>query len=1050
MKLLNDGWLFAKGEPEGFAPVEIPHDWVIGDPHHFYTSDVGWYKRQLDMSSLEAGQRVFLRFDGVYMDSTLFVNDRLVGTWKYGYTTFSFEITDFLNPGGDNTLLLKVNYQTPNSRWYSGAGIYRDVFLIVKNPCYFIQDGIYITTAFRDGWWRYEVDAEVETGGKPYSLRHTLLDAGEEIIPWDVENPKLYTLRSSLIVEGEVTDTQETRFGFRQTAFSPEEGFFLNGRSLKIKGVCMHHDLGALGARVYKDAIVRQLLILREMGVNAIRTAHNPPASIFMDLADEMGFLVMSEILDMWRLPKNAYDYARFFDEWIEKDVASWVRRDRNHPSLILWSVGNEIYDTHQDAEAGMKTLGLLMALVHKHDPKEHAPATLSSNYMNWENTQRCVELIKVVGYNYAEYLYDTHHSAHPDWVIFGGETCSTTQSRGVYHFPLSQSMLADDDLQCSALGNTSTSWGAKSVEACIQAEIDAPYSLGQFVWSGFDYLGEPTPYHTKNAYLGHVDTAGFPKDSYYLFQAAWTDPKDAPMVHLYPYWDFSPGQPIDVRACTNAPKVALFLDGERIGEQVLAGKFIADWQVPYRPGMLEAVAYDEEGREVARDVRHSFGDAVSLLTKAERVGELIFVTITALDADGHPVENANRRVNVMVEGGKRLWLDNGDATDYEPYQSNSRRLFSGKLLAIVQAWPGIEPSIHVYLDETDIPIRKIALSESNNIVSAQIFPPNATYGDISWRLADAAGIDSPLADFAATPDGRSVTIVPKGDGTVYARCSAANGREHAALISLWPIRISGMGKAVLDPYAFIAGGLYNASNVALTNGNERGVATLRDGESHVGYEGLDFGAYGSDELTLPLFPLEKEPFTFEVWEGMPLSGGVKLCDLYYDQGSTWNTYQEITYRLPKRFRGVTTLCFVFRQKVHIKGFQFKKVEKAFQRLNATECDAAYGDSFAANGTAIEHIGNNVTLVYEGMNFGAEGTDRVALCWRSNQPKNSIQILFADDQGESREMVEVAANPEYTYAIFPLSMPMTGKKTVSLLFLPGCSLDLAWIEFIRR
>ncbi len=1051
MKLLNDGWLFAKGEAQKFAPVDIPHDWLICDPHHFYTSGIGWYKRPLVLPSLQVGQRVFLRFDGVYMDSTLFVNDRTVGSWKYGYTAFAHDITDFLIPGGTNTLLLKVDYKAPSARWYTGAGIYRDVFLIIKNPCHFIQDGIYITTAFRDGQWQYEVDAEVETYGEPYTLRHTLLDVGEgeEIVPWDVENPRLYTLRSELIVGGEVTDTQKTRFGFRMTAFSPDDGFMLNGRPLKIKGVCLHHDLGGLGARVHRDAIVRQLNIFRKMGVNAIRTAHNPPASVFMDLADEMGFLVMSEILDMWRLPKNTYDYARFFDEWVERDIAAWIRRDRNHPSVILWSLGNEIYDTHHDAREGMKTLRYLMEQAHRHDPKGHAPVTLSSNYMHWENTQRCVDLIKVIGYNYAEYLYDAHHKAHPDWVIFGGETCSTTQSRGVYHFPLAKSMLADDDLQCSALGNTSTSWGAKSVEACIQAEIDAPYSLGQFVWAGQDYLGEPTPYHTKNAYLGHVDTAGFPKDSYYLFQAAWTDPKKAPMVRLYPYWDFSPGQPIDVRACTNAPKVALFLNGEPMGEKALEGGFVADWQIPYRPGTLEAVAYDESGREVARAVQRSFGDAVSLHMEEERVGELIFVTITARDQEGYPVENANRRVNVAVEGGKLLCLDNGDATDYQPYQADSRRLFSGKLLAVVQAIPDITPVIRASLDEADIPIRKIQLSQAGSGVHAQLFPPNATFGDLTWRLADAGGIDSPLADFTVAEDGRSVTILPKGDGTVYVRCAAKNGADHGALISLWPIRIAGKGKASLDPYTFIAGGLYSASNVELTNGNDRGVATLRDGESHVGFEGLDFGDYGSDAFLLPLFPLLKEPFTFEVWEGMPLSGGVKLCDLVYDKGSVWNTYQETTYRLPKRLCGVATLCFVFRQKVHIKGFQFIRLEKAFQRLHAAECDAVYGDSLTVNGTAIERIGNNVTLVYRNMDFGTEGASRVVLCWRSAQPKNSIQLLFADDHGERREMVEVRASEGYTHAAFSLSIAATGKKTVSLLFLPGCNLDLAWIEFIR-
>lgn len=1031
-----------------FVPVQLPHDWLISDTSNFYESGTGWYRRKLDASFLTEGQRLFLSFDGVYMDSTLFVNGRQAGEWKYGYTAFEHDITDFIRRDRPNTLLLRVNYTAPGSRWYTGAGIYRDVFLKVRNACHFVPDGIYITTCKRDNRWHYEVDAEVETGGRPYELRHTLMEAEDKITAWDLEQPRLYTLRSELIVDGAVADTEHTRFGFRTVGFTSDKGFYLNGRRLKLNGVCLHHDLGALGAAVHPDAIRRQLTLLREMGVNAVRTAHNPPAKVFMDLADEMGFLVVSEILDMWRRPKNTYDYARFFDEWIERDAASWIRRDRNHPSVILWSVGNEIPDTHLDAEDGIQTLRRMLALVKKHDPKGHAPATLCSNYMPWENTQRCADIVKIVGYNYAEPLYEPHHAEHPDWIIYGSETCSTVQSRGVYHFPLGKSILSDDDLQCSALGNSSTSWGAKSVEDCILADRHIPFSLGQFIWAGQDYIGEPTPYHTKSSYLGHIDTAGFPKDSYYLFQAAWTDYKKTPMVHLFPYWDFSPGQDVDVRVCSNAPRVELFLNDESLGTKELDGRFVADYRVSYRPGALRAVAYDELGTVIAEEWRRSFGDVERLRLHSEIYGQLVFVTITAADREGNPVENANCRIRVSVEDGTLLGLDNGDATDYDQYKTDSRRLFSGKLLAIVKSQEGKALRVTAALDDNDIPIRKIELTARGYTVTARVYPQNATYGDLHWRLTDAGGIDSPLAGLEVAGDGKSATVIPRGDGEVYVRCAAKNGRGHVALISQLTLTITGMGRVLMDPYAFVSGGLYDWSNAELTNGNERGVATLRDGESQVGFKYLDFGDYGSDELTLSLFPLDKDPFAFEIWEGMPVEDGSRLCTVIYDKGSVWNTYREVTYTLPRRLRGVTGLCLVFRQKVHIKGFRFKKYQKAFQRLSVTECDGIYGDSFTVMDNTVENIGNNVSILFENMDFGSTGAGSVALSWRSDIPRNSIQIVFEHEEEKIRKKVEIYRAEDYTSAVFPLDGRIFGKGTVSLIFLPGCKLDLAWIQFM--
>ena len=1047
--LLNDGWEFAL-DGSDFAPVALPHDWLIHDTENLYKNGIGRYRRYLNTDSLQSGQRLFINFDGVYMYSTFYVNEKKAGEWKYGYTAFEFEITDYLAPNGENTLLMEVNHQSPNSRWYSGAGIYRDVSLKVKNACHFITDGIYVTTAKKDGNWSYTATAEVETGGKAYELRHSLYETGsprpiengsDKIKTWDINSPQLYTLVSELIVDGAVCDTVQTRFGFREIAFDTKLGFSLNGRRMKLYGACMHHDLGALGSAMDKDALRRQFDLLRGMGVNAIRTSHNPPARVFMELADEMGFLIMSELLDMWELPKTTYDYARFFGEWVERDLASWVRRDRNCPSVIMWSVGNEIYDTHVSAERGGTLLKMLSDLVKTHDPNGHAPVTFSSNYMEWENTQKCVDIIKLIGYNYAERLYNDHHQAHPDWIIYGGEVASHVQSRGVYRFPLRQSVLADDDLQCSSLGNCNTSWGAQSAEICALADEQHPFSLGLFIWTGMDYIGEPTPYHTKNSYFGQIDTAGFFKDSYHVYKAAWTK---EPMVHLFPYWDYSPGQIIDVRAATNAHAAELFFEGQSLGRVELGERYIADWSVTYKPGELTVLAYDEAGAVVAKDSRRSFGDTATLKLDTEVYGKLHFVTISAEDTAGNAVENAADRIHVRVTDGELLGLDNGDSSDFEQYKCDNRRLFNGKLLAIVRRTGDKAPTVEAQIDKSDVAIRKIEITLDDLTATAKIFPENATYDDLEWRLTDAAGIDSLLGTLDVAADARSAQIIPKGDGEMWLRCAARNGREHVVLISQLSLTVSGYGKPLIDPYTFVTGGLANRSNVELANGNERGIVSGREGESHVGYADLDFGSFGSDELNVPLFPLSHDPFNFEVWEGMPGEPGARRLTTYiYDLGQIWNTYQDVHVKLPRRLKGVTTLCFVFYNKVHIKGFVFERKEKAFARLYAAENDGISGDTFSIKEQAVEGIGNNVSIIFRDMDFGEKGADSVCLCTRSAQAINSVQLLI-DGQ---REMLEIAGTAAYSATTHALGERVYGKKTVTLIFLPGTDIDLEWISF---
>ena len=1128
--MFNDGWRFIK-RPLGSdyagltglspEPVEIPHDWLIGDARNLYESGEGWYCKSFERP---AGEVISLRFEGVYMDCTIYINGASAFEWKYGYTTFEFDCTPFLRPG-INEAVVQVRHEAPNSRWYSGAGIYRNVWLRVSEKDRFLPDGIYITPVKKaEGIWELQADCEILTRETGAEIRHTLLApdgtaAGgmrggteqsmmvENPRVWDVvdalggPSPALYTLRSGLYVNGTLTDEEETRFGFREAAFHPEKGFILNGRPVKLRGVCLHHDLGCLGAAVNRTAIRRQLALMQEMGANAIRTAHNMPAVELMELADEMGLLVCSEAYDMWERSKTSFDNARFFNEWAPRDVAAWVRRDRNHPSLILWSIGNEIYDTHA-GERGQELTRWLQSLVHRDDPKSHAAVTIGSNYMPWENARKCADIVKVAGYNYAERYYEEHHRRHPDWVLYGSETCSTVQSRGIYHFPLSQPILVDDDEQCSSLGNSTTSWGAKNTEACICSDRDASFSAGQFIWTGIDYIGEPTPYFTKNSYFGQADTAGFPKDAFYVWQSVWTDYRSRPMVHIFPYWDFSEGQEIDVRVCSNAPRVELFFNGVSQGtfdiDHRHGTKLVGDWQIPYQNGELLALAYDENGNTVAQDVRRSFGDGARLRLEPDKTAlqadgrDLIFLTVSVLDGQDRPVENACNRVHVSVSGAGRLvGLDNGDSTDRDSYKGTGRRLFSGKLLAVVASTyetgdihvtvtsPGLETAEltlaaqagfppegvsdtlarnHPSTEAEEIPIRKLelvcsgetALGPENRTVTvkARILPQNSTYRDIRWRVTTRAGIDSYIA--ALKTGGDSAELTALGDGEVWLRCMADNGDDKPHIISQLRFTAEGLGEAFLNPYQFISAGLYTHSDAELTNGNERGIATPREGSCYVGFGNVDFGDFGSDTLTLPIFAMEPEPFELDIWEGIPGEvGSQKLCTVPYTKGSVWDTYLPETYVLPRRLRGVKTLCFgVHGRKIQIKGFVFQKPQKAYAQLGAKDYTALYGDSFTVTEKAVEKIGNNVTLRFEGMDFGEGGFSGLRICGRTPLEGNTIHIRIAREGEETVQLVEFPHVEEYTVKEFPLK-GSGGACQVEFVFLPGSQFDFQWFQFIE-
>lgn len=1216
-RLFNGGWSFWCGEPDldvseagkhltEFQKVDLPHDWLIADAKNLYRDGCGFYRKIFSMQPKE-NKRYSLIFEGVYMDTTIWVNEQQAGEWKYGYSTFEIDLTPFVK-AGENEILVSVNFRSPNSRWYSGAGIYRDVWFKETTKTYIRENGVYIHTEACGEKEGKEPDfllyADTEIVGDAWDeVRHTLyakreappeielpfelllgdeMELVEEASPeetyagseradfclsetiifhntnkntniyrvksprcWDVEHPHLYILKTELWKDGEIIQEEYSQIGFRSIAFDPEQGFLLNGRKVKLNGVCEHHDLSALGAAFHRAAMARKFRILKEMGVNALRGTHNMTAPAVVELADQMGILMISEAFDMWERSKTTYDYARFFKEWSERDVESWVMRDRNHPCIIMFSIGNEIYDTHVDAH-GREITVRLRDLVKKYDYRRNAGITIGSNYMPWENAQLCADEVKLAGYNYGEKYYEEHHKAHPDWVIYGSETSSIVQSRGIYHFPLRASILTEDDEQCSSLGNSPTSWGAKSMERCVCEDRDMDFSMGQFLWTGFDYIGEPTPYHTKNSYFGQVDTAGFPKDAYYVWQSAWTDYRKAPMIHIFPYWDFNEGQNIDIRVCSNAPFVELFCNGKSCGRQQLTHEkgsghhIIADYSLPYEKGVLYAVAYDEEGNVTARETKASFGNSAEIVLRASGRAavangrDLFFVEIGTWDENENVVENAVDRVTVQVEGaGHLVGLDNGDSTDEDSYKGNNRRLFSGKLLAIIETGtiPGAvrirvsgkglksaelvceaveidqmltfmkgEKAQRIYhnfwqdlceetyapgpteliedheerqrerqedeqkqsqkerLDEKqeEIPVRKITLCSPMGqklskeqpylTVEAEVEPKEATDRQLMFRVVDEHGVDSNLVKLLV--QGHTAQLHAMGDGSFYLRCMSRSGTDRIRVISQLEFTVEGMGQAYRNPYELISGSLYTSYQGEVSNGNERGIATARDGETVVTFGNIDFGPVGSDEITMPIFALTSEEYPIRIYEGVPGEEGCQLlADVVYQKPSIWNTYQEETYSLAKRVTGINTISVAVHQKIHLKGFVFKKLQKAWLSLNAAEADSVYGDTFTKEERAITGIGNNVTITYTEMDFGEEGTAGIRICGRAPESSNSLHIRFLQGEEESKQLVEFPMCGEYIEKEFSLT-PVKGKWDVSFVFLPGSCFDLQSVQFL--
>lgn len=1107
--LLNDGWRFAKTKNDApvpdcctYEPVALPHDWLIAQENDLYENSDGWYIRTLHIENTRDEKRRLLRFDGVYMNCDVLVNGLPVCTHRYGYTSFDADMTHSLRCG-ENEILVHVRHTSPNSRWYTGAGIYRDVTYMELPICHIAPDGIYVHTEQREHGWIIYVETEIvgERGNLP--LVHRLMDAQGQCIAegetelhvaaphlWNCADPYVYTLETSF--NGEIL---RQNVGFRTLRFDPDEGLFVNGENVKLHGVCLHHDLGALGAAFHEKAARRQLTVMKEMGVNALRTAHNPPARQVMDLCDEMGILVVSEAFDMWERPKNPFDYARFFTECEAADVASWVRRDRNHPCLLMWSIGNEILDTHIDAR-GQELTRMLAAQVREHDPFGNGAITLGLNYLPWENAQKCVDIIKNGGYNYAEKLYESHHKKYPDWVIYGSETGSLVQSRGVYHFPADTPILSEADLQCSALGNSLTSWGTRDIRKMIVDDLANPYSMGQFLWSGIDYIGEPTPYHTRSSFFGFADTAVFPKDLYYLFRSAW---QEELVLHIGVHWDWNVGQLIDVNVMTNASECELLVNERSLGRKRVSFKDAAlalpRWRVPFEKGEITARAYGADGRCVGEVTRRTPSSCCRLVMRtqdSQLLGDgydMTFLTVSAEDQQGNPVPNACDRVKIAVRGpGVLMGLDNGDSTDQDGYKTDARRLFSGKLLAMVGALhapqggvitveasaPGLEAATLTLCvlpaekkegtarmadcrrDDTLQPIhvRRIELSALSSTqlgpgqreatFAFQLLPQDAMPQDIIWEVTNASGIDSTCARLSV--EGNQVRVLALGDGVVYLRALCQNGYPHPRILSQMEMTITGFGTPNLDPYGFVSGGLYDLSSGEISPGNDKGIAFGRDGRSMVGFTHVDFGMDGSDEMTLPIFALDGNLYELDMYLGNPDEGAPLFARLPYQKASRWNVYQPETYKLHRRIIGIQTICFVMHKKIHLKGFSFTRQSRAFMPLCAAQADTIYGDSFTRSGSAITDIGNNVSLVFERMDFDCCKKVTLFLCGATPHAKNPITIRIQNMDGE--QITEIAEFTENGGAQqrFSIAVP-GGMCTVTFLFLPGSRFDFEGFIF---
>jgi beta-galactosidase len=780
----NADWRFAKGDPAGGADsaaqpgfddgrwrqLGLPHDWGIEGPFtQAYPGEtaklpwwgVGWYRKHFSLPTGDAARRVYLDVDGAMSHANVWINGRNVGGWPYGYASWRVDLTPYVKPGADNVVAIRLDNPPDSSRWYPGGGIYRNVWLVKTAQLHVAQYGTSVTTPgvtpqkatvdVQVTLDNHGDEAEAQVDTELYALDAagvrngpavartaasalTKLQKGRQVLVaqslavqqprlWSPASPQRYLAVTTVRSKGQVVDVVETPFGIRTIAFDAQQGFLLNGQRLQIQGVCQHHDLGALGTALNVRALERQLEILHEMGVNAIRTSHNPPAPELLDLADRMGFVVVAEAFDAWQARKKPNDYNLLFEAWHEKDLRAMIRRDRNHPSVIAWSIGNEIPE--QTRAEGWKLSAHLAGIARSEDRTRPVTAAFNhvvSGYNGFETT------VDVFGYNYKPGEYAKLHAHAPHLPLIGSETASTVSSRGEYFFPVSDDKSRGQaNFQVSSYDLSAPPW-AWTPDREFAGLDDNPFVAGEFVWTGFDYLGEPTPYNqdatnllnftdpaqqarmaaqmntmkkievpSRSSYFGIVDLAGFKKDRFYLYQARWRP--ELPMAHLLPHWNWPErvGQVTPVHLYTSGDEAELFLNGKSLGRKKRGPRdYRLRWDdVVYQPGLLRAVAY-RNGKPWAEDTVRTTGGAARLALAPDRATlradgqDLVFVTVRIADRDGLTVPRSHNRVSFSITGpGEIIATDNGDATSFEPFQSKERKAFNGLALAIVRTLPG-------------------------------------------------------------------------------------------------------------------------------------------------------------------------------------------------------------------------------------------------------------------------------------------------------------------------------------------------------------------------
>ncbi len=754
--------------------LNLPHDWGIEGPFkQEYPGEtaklpwwgVAWYRKHLELPAADAGRKIFLDVDGAMSYASVWVNGQFAGGWPYGYASWRVELTPFLKFGSDNVIAIRLDNPKQSSRWYPGGGIYRNVWLVKTAPVRVAHWGTAVTTpevSEKSATVKIKVavdnssatDAAVTVKNEIFELT-TAGQRGKSIaavsvdglkIPanqsapsesqvtfaspklWSLEKPQRYVVVTTVEQNGNVVDCYETPFGIRTAEFTVEKGFFLNGQHVKLNGVCDHHDLGSLGAAINVRALERQLEILREFGVNAIRTSHNPPAPELLDLCDRMGFVVMDEAFDCWAAGKNKNDYHVLYSDWHEQDLRALVRRDRNHPCVILWSSGNEVPD--QDKADGPALAEQHRGIIHAEDPTRPCTAAVSSYKAGLKEFAKHFD---VFGWNYKPDSYWQFRATNTDIPLFGSETSSTVSSRGEYFFPVPGSFNSKNhksalaDFQVSSYDYFVPGW-ATLPDTEWRGEERNPFAAGEFVWTGFDYLGEPTPYNadesnllnfsdpaqkaamqkeldalgkilvpSRSSYFGIVDLAGFKKDRFYLYQSHWRP--ELPMAHILPHWNWPErvGQVTPVFVYTSGDAAELFLNGKSLGKKSKGvNEYRLRWDdVIYEPGELKVIAY-KAGKKWSTDTVKTTGAPSKLLLAADRNKiasdgkDLSFITVTVADKQGLQVPRANNHIKFAVEGpGEIVATDNGDATSFESFQAPERNAYNGLALVIVRGKPG-------------------------------------------------------------------------------------------------------------------------------------------------------------------------------------------------------------------------------------------------------------------------------------------------------------------------------------------------------------------------